>query len=572
MERRFVKPLKLVLLTAFWLGTMSQVSAAKPPLPQYNEIGSFMAQPTSSAIKTQVNTHKNQSVNSTGVQSDMSVPSYHSPYSNVPIAPNSPARNVTPYKQDTLIPIKVQAVESKPQALRNNTVQDSSSSNDTVVNSKKDASISKKSSIQNNAKSGAEISKLSKEKKGKSIKAGFGNILNSLRENSLNVCEAFKNKKISKKINKSRVSRVESEASNQTVFEAEPIYSPAKVVEPIVQKVDSPTPLPKSHQFYSVRKSIVPTPTPSFADTMIANNVYQSSIDNVSSSSSSSSKLISVQKITNDSSATDSHSQVNNLTSFDKTNSSKFASFFKNSTGKKSDETVQSESSLSTKPNIENNTINNNSSSSNNIQLSETPVKEKDNIWDKLKQDKIDSSVQIPVSQDKLDAFDEIRDYAKVLYNANKLEEAVIEFNNIPDANKISDDWLFLANIAQDNNKIDDAVFYLKKAIQLDDNNYKAHYNLGNIYLSQNKTNSALAEYKKVNKIKKDFAYAYYNKGCCYLKTNNYFNARYEFGLAIKYNPEDPVFYYNLAYTNKMMKKEKKAQEALDMYNKLMNE
>lgn len=174
------------------------------------------------------------------------------------------------------------------------------------------------------------------------------------------------------------------------------------------------------------------------------------------------------------------------------------------------------------------------------------------------------------VTQDKLDSYQEIRDQAKLLYNANKSEEAVKLFNSIPDSEKVSDDWLILANISQDKDKIVDAVFYLKKAIQADDKNYKAHYNLGNLYYYDKKYNMALNEYRKVLRIKKDFAYAYYNKGCCYLKKKSWFNAKYEFGLAIKANPDEPSFYYNLAYTYKMMKKDKKAQEALEMYNKLM--
>ena len=176
------------------------------------------------------------------------------------------------------------------------------------------------------------------------------------------------------------------------------------------------------------------------------------------------------------------------------------------------------------------------------------------------------------VTQDKIDSYQEIRDQAKLLYNANKSDEAVKLFNSIPDSEKVSDDWLILANISQDKDKIVDAVFYLKKAIQADDKNYKAHYNLGNLYYYDKKYNMALNEYRKVLRIKKDFAYAYYNKGCCYLKKKSWYNAKYEFGLAIKANPDEPSFYYNLAYTYKMMKKDKKAQEALEMYNKLMTQ
>lgn len=172
----------------------------------------------------------------------------------------------------------------------------------------------------------------------------------------------------------------------------------------------------------------------------------------------------------------------------------------------------------------------------------------------------------------QIEEINDEREQAKFLYNSNELGEAKELFSKIPDSEKISDDWVFLANIAQDNGKIVDAVFYLKKAIQLDDKNYKAHYNLGNLYLSDNKVNMALAEYKKVEKLKRDYAYAYYNMGCCYLKKKVYFNAKYMFGLAIKSNPDEPSFYYNLAYTYKMQKKPKKAQEALDIYNKLMTQ
>lgn len=183
---------------------------------------------------------------------------------------------------------------------------------------------------------------------------------------------------------------------------------------------------------------------------------------------------------------------------------------------------------------------------------------------------KKEASPAEPITSDKKDAISSLRDEAKVLYNSNNLDEAQAAFNQIPDSEKISDDWLFLANIAQDKGKAVDAVFYLKKAIQADDKNYKAHYNLGNIYLSDNKSNMALDEYRKVLRIKKDYAYAHYNKGCCYLKKKSWFNAKYEFGLAIKSNPQEPSFYYNLAYTYKMLKKPQKAREALDMYNKLM--
>lgn len=165
-----------------------------------------------------------------------------------------------------------------------------------------------------------------------------------------------------------------------------------------------------------------------------------------------------------------------------------------------------------------------------------------------------------------------IREHALFLYNTNKIIESLQMYQSIPEEKRTSEDNLFLANLSQDIQKTDDTVYYLKKSIELDDKNYKAHYNLGNIYFDEKQYNAAINEYNKALKIKKDFAYAHFNKGCCYLAKNSLVNARYEFGLAIKSNPNEPAFFYNLAYTNKLMKKEKKAQEALDIYNQMMSQ
>lgn len=192
-------------------------------------------------------------------------------------------------------------------------------------------------------------------------------------------------------------------------------------------------------------------------------------------------------------------------------------------------------------------------------------IQQTNKTTDFVKDDKFEKKI-------KLSSVAEIREQARFLYNTNSLNESYSLFLSIPEKDRTSDDLLLMANISQDLEKTDDAVFYLKKAIDSDKNNYKAHYNLGNIYFSEKQYNAALKKYREVLRIKKDFAYAHYNKGCCYLAQNSLINARYEFGLAIKSNPEEPLFYYNLAYVNKLMKKEKKAQEALDLYNQLMTQ
>ena len=94
---------------------------------------------------------------------------------------------------------------------------------------------------------------------------------------------------------------------------------------------------------------------------------------------------------------------------------------------------------------------------------------------DNKQTEKKKSTQEDNITQDKIDAFEDIRNQAKLLYNANKPDEAIEQYKKIPDSEKTSEDWVILANISQDNSKIIDAVFFLKKAIQADDKNYKAH-------------------------------------------------------------------------------------------------
>ena len=108
------------------------------------------------------------------------------------------------------------------------------------------------------------------------------------------------------------------------------------------------------------------------------------------------------------------------------------------------------------------------------------------------------------------------------------------------------------------------------EAINKDPKYYKAHYNLGYIYFIQDKPNLALAEFKKTVKLKDDFSYGYYNMGCAYLKLKDYRNAKYNFFRALDSGNSEPSIYYNLAYSYKMLNKEKQAQTYLDLYNKIM--
>lgn len=165
---------------------------------------------------------------------------------------------------------------------------------------------------------------------------------------------------------------------------------------------------------------------------------------------------------------------------------------------------------------------------------------------------------------------DLISEQAKVLYAQNDIDGAQKILLGKTEESRSAEDCLLLGNILQDKDKINEAIYMFNEAINKDPKYYKAHYNLGYIYFIQDKPNLALAEFKKTVKLKDDFSYGYYNMGCAYLKLKDYRNAKYNFFRALDSGNSEPSIYYNLAYSYKMLNKEKQAQTYLDLYNKIM--
>ena len=82
------------------------------------------------------------------------------------------------------------------------------------------------------------------------------------------------------------------------------------------------------------------------------------------------------------------------------------------------------------------------------------------------------------------------------LYSSNNLEEAYNMISKIPEKDRDYELWYLLANLSQDLNNEDNAVFFLQKSISKKPEFDKAHYNLGNIYLKQKMHNRGIEEYK----------------------------------------------------------------------------
>ena len=166
----------------------------------------------------------------------------------------------------------------------------------------------------------------------------------------------------------------------------------------------------------------------------------------------------------------------------------------------------------------------------------------------------------------------QLKDDGIMLYSMNKINEAKEVFEQIPFEERDEQIWLLLSNIAQDLQDDGNVDVYLRYAINKNPKYYKAYYNLGIIDFNNGNIDSAIDNFKTALKYNRKNSYILTNLGCCYLAKKNLTIARIYFNKAVSLNSQNPTNYYNLAYIYKEKNKEKKAQELLDIYNKLMQE
>ena len=83
----------------------------------------------------------------------------------------------------------------------------------------------------------------------------------------------------------------------------------------------------------------------------------------------------------------------------------------------------------------------------------------------------------------------------------------------------------------------DKSINFFKRIIELDPENYRAHYNLGIAYFNLNRFEEALNSYKIAISIKPDNKHVYYNIGLLHEKTENLENAIESYEKALEIDP-----------------------------------
>ena len=164
---------------------------------------------------------------------------------------------------------------------------------------------------------------------------------------------------------------------------------------------------------------------------------------------------------------------------------------------------------------------------------------------------------------------DNLSHQATAFYSDNNFQKTMDLILQIPEGERTAQDWLILGNVLEDKDEKENAIFMYKKALVVDPNYYKVHYNLGNIYYNDSKYNMAIQEYKKALKENKTNSYILYNIACAYIKSGDLNSAKRYLNNAIMQKSDVPEYHYNLAYVYKKLDKPKLAKTYLENYNKL---
>jgi len=119
----------------------------------------------------------------------------------------------------------------------------------------------------------------------------------------------------------------------------------------------------------------------------------------------------------------------------------------------------------------------------------------------------------------------------------------------------------------------DESITFFKRIIELDSENYRAHYNLGIAYFNLNRFEEALNSYKIALSIKPDHKHVYYNIGLLHEKNENLENAIKAYEKALEIDPNYIYAMHSLKAVRLILdnsvKPKSKTQESKDIVEKL---
>ena len=109
-----------------------------------------------------------------------------------------------------------------------------------------------------------------------------------------------------------------------------------------------------------------------------------------------------------------------------------------------------------------------------------------------------------------------------------------------------------------------DAEVSYRKALEKNDRNPQAHYNLGNSLLKQNKDSAAVSEYETASKIESDplmKSQSFHNMGVICQKHEMFSEAIEAYKQSLRLNPHDDETRYNLQLCKHQLKKQQQGKQ-----------
>ncbi len=159
---------------------------------------------------------------------------------------------------------------------------------------------------------------------------------------------------------------------------------------------------------------------------------------------------------------------------------------------------------------------------------------------------------------------------AKLLKNEENFKDSIeiLEnlFNEFPNSKKIKKiliEALFdYGSYLNDDYVLEhqEAIYFFKKIIEIDPNNYRVLYNIGITYFNLGKMEKALYAYNEALKIKPDYKHCYYNIGLIYETIEDWKKALEYYNKALEI---DPRFTYAVHAKHEIQKREIQPEKSL---------
>jgi tetratricopeptide (TPR) repeat protein len=155
--------------------------------------------------------------------------------------------------------------------------------------------------------------------------------------------------------------------------------------------------------------------------------------------------------------------------------------------------------------------------------------------------------------QNLTDSVEELLKKAKILANQEKFKEAldILEnlYENNPNSEEVKESLLKIlftfGGYLNDEYTLQyhEAKKTFKRILQIDPNNYRAHYNLGIANFNLDNIEEAKRCYEEAIRIKPDYKYCFYNMGLIYEGEGNFQKALKYYEIALEIDPKFPYAY-----------------------------